>query len=323
MHRVQIHHSLIIESIAAVFHVISREKGRLLPEDLKRKIIHTEFVEYIEKEQHLHFFMFELLAFTKERSDFKLFKKEVEELDITKLQFCLLLGQCPLHDIETSTVEVLAKEVNVKNYDLYISHLRNPKPLFNDLIDLIDWLYHHPDFITLFNHDIKSDLHDKTQGIREALKKRHPLSLAQSIMGKSFYNIADWKNYEFTYVYFLYPYRFRIMTEDNNIMVLSLYELKKTDEELLNHIKHGMKSLADPTRLSILRMIYANPMFGKEIASTLNLTTATVSHHLDLLKKEGLIHVERDKNTKYFSTNQRRFNQLITQLDQYIKKQST
>lgn len=49
------------------------------------------------------------------------------------------------------------------------------------------------------------------------------------------------------------------------------------------------KVLADPTRLDILRRICCSSSYGKELASELGLTSATVSRHLDQLKQIGVI----------------------------------
>ena len=54
-----------------------------------------------------------------------------------------------------------------------------------------------------------------------------------------------------------------------------------------------LKVLGDPTRMDILRLLSTSPSYGKEIAASLNLTTATVSRHLDQLKAAGLVSEDR------------------------------
>lgn len=54
-----------------------------------------------------------------------------------------------------------------------------------------------------------------------------------------------------------------------------------------------LKVLGDKTRMDILRLLCCQPSYGKEIAASLGLTTATVSRHLDQLKAAGLVREEK------------------------------
>ncbi len=51
----------------------------------------------------------------------------------------------------------------------------------------------------------------------------------------------------------------------------------------------GLEALSDPTRLTILRALYLQPMTQTDIAKTLRLRTPTISHHLKSLRIAGLI----------------------------------
>ena len=58
------------------------------------------------------------------------------------------------------------------------------------------------------------------------------------------------------------------------------------------------KALSDPVRREILNLLTAG-----EIAGQFDMTAATVSYHLSLLKKAGLIFESREKNFIYYSLN--------------------
>jgi DNA-binding transcriptional ArsR family regulator len=60
------------------------------------------------------------------------------------------------------------------------------------------------------------------------------------------------------------------------------------------------KALADPNRLKIVLMLAAGPLSGQEIAEKLGLAPATVTHHMNLLRKASVVRGEREKNTVYF-----------------------
>lgn len=79
------------------------------------------------------------------------------------------------------------------------------------------------------------------------------------------------------------------------------------------------KALADENRLKILGLVGEQPCSVEELSDKLNLKPATVSHHLNRLKAEGLVKMEREQNTHYYRLEMsplHRLQQELTQLDQ-------
>ncbi len=64
-----------------------------------------------------------------------------------------------------------------------------------------------------------------------------------------------------------------------------------------------MKALADPARREILNMLKQGSKTAGEIASSFDMTGATVSYHLSQVKKAGLVTERREKNFIYYSLN--------------------
>lgn len=64
-----------------------------------------------------------------------------------------------------------------------------------------------------------------------------------------------------------------------------------------------LKHLADKSRFAILQELHQGPRYGGELAKKLNLTTATVSHHMGLLFEANLITIERRENKVYYHLN--------------------
>ena len=64
-----------------------------------------------------------------------------------------------------------------------------------------------------------------------------------------------------------------------------------------------MKALSDPTRRAILNMLKIQTMSAGDIASQFDMTGATISHHLSILKKAKLIVEDKQKNFIYYSLN--------------------
>jgi len=63
------------------------------------------------------------------------------------------------------------------------------------------------------------------------------------------------------------------------------------------------KALSDPVRRDILTMLKSGRMSAGEIGSHFDMTGATVSYHLNILKKADLVFEEKEKNFVYYSLN--------------------
>ena len=63
------------------------------------------------------------------------------------------------------------------------------------------------------------------------------------------------------------------------------------------------KALSDPVRRENLNLLKGGRLTAGEIAVQFDMTAATVSYHLSLLKKAGLIFESREKNFIYYSLN--------------------
>lgn len=64
-----------------------------------------------------------------------------------------------------------------------------------------------------------------------------------------------------------------------------------------------MKALSDPTRRAILNMLKNRTMAAGDIASQFDMTGASISHHLSVLKKAKLIVEDKQKNYIYYTLN--------------------
>ena len=63
------------------------------------------------------------------------------------------------------------------------------------------------------------------------------------------------------------------------------------------------KALSDPARRDILEMLKNKPLSAGEIAKQFDMTQATGSYHLKVLKKADLIRENRKKNFIYYELN--------------------
>ncbi|MCD7885632.1 MAG: autorepressor SdpR family transcription factor [Lachnospiraceae bacterium] len=63
------------------------------------------------------------------------------------------------------------------------------------------------------------------------------------------------------------------------------------------------KALSDPVRRQILELLKSKRLSAGEIGSHFDMTGATISYHLSILKKADLVTEEREKNFIYYELN--------------------
>jgi len=63
------------------------------------------------------------------------------------------------------------------------------------------------------------------------------------------------------------------------------------------------KALSDPVRRDILVMLKKGRLSAGEIGSHFDMTGATISYHLNILKKAELVFENREKNYIYYELN--------------------
>ena len=70
-------------------------------------------------------------------------------------------------------------------------------------------------------------------------------------------------------------------------------------------MKYGetFKAFSDPVRREILMMLKKGRMSAGDISSHFDMTQATISYHLKLLKEADLVYEEREKNFIYYTLN--------------------
>jgi len=80
------------------------------------------------------------------------------------------------------------------------------------------------------------------------------------------------------------------------------------------------KALNDPTRRTILELLRDKDMTAGEIAAQFDMSWPSVSHHLDLLRKAGLVVAEKEGQYVYYSINTTVMDDMLKWLLQFTKK---
>lgn len=77
------------------------------------------------------------------------------------------------------------------------------------------------------------------------------------------------------------------------------------------------KALSDPVRREILNLLKANRMSAGDIANQFDMSQASVSYHLSILKKADLIRESKQKNFIFYELNASVFQEMMLYLKQF------
>ena len=77
------------------------------------------------------------------------------------------------------------------------------------------------------------------------------------------------------------------------------------------------KALSDPARREILLMLRNGRMSAGDIASHFDMTGATVSYHLSVLKKADLVYETKQKNFIFYELNTSVFEEIMLWFAQF------
>lgn len=76
-------------------------------------------------------------------------------------------------------------------------------------------------------------------------------------------------------------------------------------------IKDTFKALSDENRREILEMLKGGRMNAGDISDKFNMTQATVSHHLSILKEADLVRITREGKYIFYELNTTVFNDVL------------
>jgi len=85
-------------------------------------------------------------------------------------------------------------------------------------------------------------------------------------------------------------------------------------------ISQTFAALADPNRQKILTALRKSELPVSAIAKDLKITSATLSHHLDVLRRAGLVSSRRDGRQIFYELNLSIAEEVIEALTKMFKK---
>ena len=156
------------------------------------------------------------------------------------------------------------------------------------------------------------------EDINEQIKEKSPAALAEEIMGRRCKKLNGLTEHYFVPSYFISPHRIRFFNKTAQLIIYDIGKSKIIINETGDRVSAALKVISDRTRLEILKHLLFGTTYGKILADRLDLTTATISHHLEQLKSVELVKEERVKNIKYFSANIEKIDELFDECRNYL-----
>lgn len=202
---------------------------------------------------------------------------------------------------------------NMKEFGFLFYNTKNFK---EDIVKLISEM-NNSIFLNKLD-SLKEDYSKHIEKTKMRVKDKKPMDVSQEIMERQFKRKFDFREYYFIPSYFIAPHKIRVFCSDAQMVVFALEQKGSPINEVGDRISLVFKIISDRTRLEILRAIIAEPTYGKLLAEKLNLTTATISHHVEVLKSVHLIREKRIKNIKYFEANSEEIKKLFDEGLEYL-----
>ena len=84
-------------------------------------------------------------------------------------------------------------------------------------------------------------------------------------------------------------------------------------------LSNTFSALSDPNRQKILKLLKKSEMSVTEILGNLDITMATLSHHLDILKRADLVSGRRDGQRVIYSLNLSILDEISEQIVKLLK----
>lgn len=90
----------------------------------------------------------------------------------------------------------------------------------------------------------------------------------------------------------------------------------------LENLTQLFKALGDPSRMKVLFQIGSSEACVSEVAARLNMSESAVSHHIHILRMNGLVQKRREGKTVYYGLNDDHVRRIVSQGCEHIMEKA-
>lgn len=140
---------------------------------------------------------------------------------------------------------------------------------------------------------------------------------------RGLYKPEDYKTLYISTTYY-YTYNMFLKSKDQDGYLILGIDFEKAIKSLegqgeLENSLLVFKNLSDKTRFDIVKLLLRKNYFGQELAEELEITSATVSYHMNFLLASKLINVERREHKAYYTLNKETLRKCIDFINREFK----
>lgn len=285
--------------------------------------------DLLEKMSFINFPGLELFDFVTREGiydDIPLFINKLTQYDTLDYIHTIMDGQLSKEQlravqINESCFSSLINEIPwvLKGSESFLKYmLVNTEDYKNKTINLLTDIYN-----TGFEEKLKEQEHrykDSIDALKQRLLGRNPIEVGEEIKGSKFNSKNGFSEYIFSPSYFFHHHNIISYNKNTYLMIYNINIDNSFDDGEAERLSELLKVLSDKSRLEILRQLKRRPTYGKILSTRLNLTTATISRHLDQLKAINLIKEDKSSNVKYYYVNSDELEKLFDEIRKFISR---
>lgn len=189
-----------------------------------------------------------------------------------------------------------------------LKFIQNPKKY---LIAIINSVNQNKEAFKLANQTVQTQLSKLISQYKDLMENKNK-SLFKELRN-AFSNKGN------TFPTLVFPLSHIIFGKTNYYGVLShLIVLEKNKDFSKDQLLQGLKALSDKSKLEILCSLKISPKYNLEIAEELNLTAATMSHHMGVLLASNFVAVIKKDGKVYYHIEEEIIRKFILKLEQTL-----
>lgn len=100
------------------------------------------------------------------------------------------------------------------------------------------------------------------------------------------------------------------------LFVKEIYQMMEQAKQARKNLLPCLKALGDKSKFDILLSLLKSPKYGVELAEALDLSAATVSHHMNVLLSQDLVTVEKREGRVYYLVQKETLRGIVAALEQ-------
>jgi DNA-binding transcriptional ArsR family regulator len=192
--------------------------------------------------------------------------------------------------------------------------VQNPKKYLSEFTEFIKG------FSILFN-SLYNPMVEKINEVGVKLAKLLQENPRENIQKLTFnginYNVIENESCDF-YVSYFSPYSLRISNKETKTIMIwgyyledAFYKLNRINQDKLSQRVKVFKALGDKTRYETLKLISEGISSLKDIANTLNVSSATISYHINEFFTSGIVSLDKQSKKTGYIIDYHRLNEII------------